>query len=144
MSGTVLNYASIIIVALVTAADSLSSFFAFDSPLERILLGALSLSLTALFVDLLLALISQLQLPYTALRDPTKILETLDNGNLFTDMETARHYYDGTDGIYQGLSRRNYIMRGLLNAASIAIFVAFVAILLGAVLLLPCACGMLG
>lgn len=144
MSGTILTCASIITVALATVAQPLFGFFSADAGLSKVLLGIFCLALGALLVAILLALVSQLRFAYVALPGPQKIMEALDNGNDFTEMESARHYSQGADEIYQGLTKRNDSMRRLLNASAIAVFVAFAAVAVGAAVLLPCAYGMLG
>ena len=143
MSGTILTCGSVISVALVTAAGPLFEFFRSRMELETVLLTVMCLSLVALFVSIVLALISQLRFAYVSLPNPSKILKALDNGNLFTEMEIARHYSEGADEIYVGLSERNNIMRGLLTAAAIAIFVSVGFLLAGAICLVPCAFGLL-
>ena len=137
MSGTLLTGASIISVALLSAAGPLFGFFSIDMSLCRELLILYAIIFPGLLISILLAVISQLRFGYFALPSPSVLREKIDDGIPYSLIDVARNKTNISEAIYQGLSKRNNIMRRLLTASAILVFVSIGFMLLAVVLLLP-------
>ena len=144
MSGTLLTGSSIILVALLTVAAPTFDFLDDFSALKVGLLTTYSLTLAALFVFILLAVISQLRFGYQALPSPKDFRDKIDDGLPFDQISAARQMAKPMEEVWQSLIRRNNIMRGLLTASAICVFVATGVIFMAGCLLLPNAFEMLG
>lgn len=131
LAGILLTGASIVSIALLTAATPLFKFFASEPFWWRMLLGVYCLSLGALILAVLLAVLSQMRFGYKALPSPEGIRKQIDDGVPFDEMDTARNENQSLQPIYASYSQKNDTMRYLLKASMICIVIALAVIAVG-------------
>lgn len=146
MSGTLLTGASILMVAFIAAAPLLFGFFVGLDSMHSAsaLLRMYVVAVSALVLSVFFAIASQLRYGYKALPGPKELQENIDDGDPFDDMESARHFTKTVDPVYESLSKRNTVMVVLLTLSACFLFVALLAALVAAVVLLPGAFEILG
>jgi len=143
MSGTLLTGSSIVSVALLTVAQPLFTVFQGQQGQQSVLLASYFIVMLALLASIVLSVVSQLRFGYQALPSPVELKEKIDDGLPFTEIDAARGKVKPMEAVWQGLSKRNNIMRGLLTASAICVFVAVGVTVLASALLLLLAFGML-
>lgn len=136
LAGTLLTCSSILSVALLTVAAPLFGYFyELGACPHGLLMVVYLISLLALALSILFAVLSQLRFQYRALPNPKKLKDVIANGYDFSKMDAAEHFVDSVDDIYVSLETRNETMRHLLKASTICVVVSISVMLMGGLIL---------